>query len=85
MHPLCIHKWPRAITSRHFEHETHRWYVVYGEPYDMLDKITTSEGTKETCNVQKKRRIRCKRAKETGKTKGYLARERSQVVSESLT
>lgn len=29
--PLCAHKRPRAITSRHFEHETHRWYVVYYE------------------------------------------------------
>lgn len=43
------------LQAGHFEHETHRWYVVYGEPYDMLDKITTGEETKDTCNVTRKR------------------------------
>lgn len=83
VHPLCTHKWPRAITSRHFEHETHRWYVVYSEPYDMLDKITTSEETKETCNAQKKRRIHV--ARKRNRKNERISRARSQVALESLT
>lgn len=29
--------------------------MVYGEPYDMLDKITTVEEAKDTYNVTRKR------------------------------
>lgn len=69
MDPSYTHKRPRAITGRHFEHKipTYRWYVVYYEPCDTLDKITSA--SKGTWNVQVIRR-----AKETGKTKGYVAR-----------